>query len=76
MHLRKELGLQRGEAIGITVAVADFGLRETLEQISEGISALVQAKAFIAGEALTGSEQAKSDISLDGQEIQIGIHRL
>lgn len=76
MNLRKELGLQRGDAIGVTVAVADFGLRETLEQLGDAISALVQAKAFIAGESLTGSEQAKADVTLSDIDLTIGIHRL
>lgn len=76
MNLRKEMGLQRGEAIGVTVAVEDFGMRETLERMSEAVSGLVQAKAFIAGEALTGSEQAQAEVQLDGQDMKLGIHRL
>ncbi|MCC7357012.1 isoleucine--tRNA ligase [Candidatus Uhrbacteria bacterium] len=76
MNLRKELGLERGDVIGITVAVADLGLRETFEQLGEAISSLVQSKAFIASESLTGSEQAKVDVILADTDVTIGIHRL
>jgi len=76
MNLRKNLGLTRTDAIGVTVAVEDIGLRETLEQLGEQVSALVNAKAFMTGEVLTGSEEANEEITLDGQLIKVGIHRL
>lgn len=74
MALRKEQKFSPGDRIRASLATSDAGLREISERLAPALAELIKADAVAVGTALAeGMEPAA--LTLDGQEVQIGISK-
>lgn len=76
MNLRKESGLTPQDAIRVSLAVGDQGLRDTLEEIIDSAIAGANVQAHSIGESLEDETLSRTEVKLDGQPIQIGIKKV
>ncbi len=75
MNLRKELRLAPVDAITLSFATPDQGLRDTIEALSDALAKDVKAKTVNVGDDLPASSAAEESFETEGISIRIGIQR-